>query len=266
MHRYVNRNLQSRGDFQLERAPRQRTPSRAGFLKLAGASLAAVPLLGTLPGTAFAQDRDKVNGGGPGSARSALMGEFKEAAREYGVPVGLLIAMGYTNTRLKMPPPRTNEYEEGDLHGWGAYGIMALVKNPFSNTLGEAAGLTGIPEDELKTDRRSNILGGAALLSESVGRQKPGTLAGYRGAVAGKGGRGEDYEAVAGVGAGDLYANQVFGALERGFSAESDSGEEVSLPAQALERGLAPQRMDEISMTSLTSPTSLGRASGGGAL
>lgn len=237
--------------------------SRQDFLKLGGAGLAAVALLGTLPGTVLAQERSRDDErGNPGSERSALLGEFREAAREYGVPAGLLMAMGYANTHLKMPPQQTNEYEEGDLHGWGAYGIMALVKNPFSDTLGEAAELTGIPEEDLKTDRRSNILGGAALLSESLGREKPDTLAGYRGALAGRGGRGQDYEAVAGVGAGELYTDQVFGALSRGFSAEADSGEELSLAAQALERGLGSKRMDEIGLSNLNV---LDKASGGGA-
>lgn len=236
--------------------------SRRDFLKLGGAGLASVALLGTLPGTALSQERGRGSGGEePGSGRSALLGEFREAAREYGVPVGLLMAMGYTNTRLKMPPPRANEYEEGDLHGWGSYGIMALVKNPFSDTLREAAELTGIPEEDLKTDRRSNILGGAALLSESLGREKPATLTGYRGAVSGKGGRGRDYEAVAGVGAGALYTDQVFGALRKGFSAQADSGEKVSLAAQALDRGLGSQRMDEIGLDNLNN---LDKVSGGG--
>jgi hypothetical protein len=57
-------------------------------------------------------------------------------------------------------PPDANEYEEGSLHGWGSYGIMALVQNPYSDTLGEASRLTGIPEEELKTDRAANIRGG----------------------------------------------------------------------------------------------------------
>ena len=95
------------------------------------------------------------------------MQEFKDAAKEFGVPLGVLIAMGYVNTRWEMPPPEASEYEEDSLHGWGGYGIMALVKNPSTDTLDEASQLTGIPGEELKTDRRSNIRGGAALLAES---------------------------------------------------------------------------------------------------
>src|SRR3712207_9572348 len=67
--------------------------------------------------------------------KAPLVAEFRRAAEEHGVPVELLMAMGWVNTRWEMPPPDANEYEEGDLHGWGSYGIMALVKNPSSNTL-----------------------------------------------------------------------------------------------------------------------------------
>jgi hypothetical protein len=46
---------------------------------------------------------------------------------------------------------------------------MALVRNPSADTLGEASRLTGISTEKLKTDRRSNIFGGAALLARSRG-------------------------------------------------------------------------------------------------
>lgn len=147
------------------------------------------------------------------------------------MPVGSLVAMGYINTRLKMPPPQANDYEEGEMGHWGFYGIMALVKNPSSDTLGEASRITGIPEEELKTDRRSNILGGAALLAESRGKDDSSeddapTARGLLRFAAGKGGSGEDYETVAGVGGGDLYAEQLEEVLENGFS-EDVGGERI---------------------------------------
>ena len=151
--------------------------NRRDFLRLSGAGLAGAALL-TAGGldSALAQ------------SRTTLMEEFEGAAKEYQVPMELLLAMGYVNTRWEMPPPEANRYEPGDLHGWGSYGIMQLVQNPSSNTLGEASKLTGITEEKLKTDRRSNILGGAALLAESQG-QRPSRLGDYLGAVAGDGGK-----------------------------------------------------------------------------
>jgi hypothetical protein len=197
---------------------------RREFLKLSMAGVAGAALVGVMgSGKALAR----------APADSVLTREFVEAAREYRVPVELLMAMGYVNTRWEMPPPQANEYEEGDLHGWGSYGIMALVKNPIADTLGEASRLTGIPEEKLKTDRAANIRGGAALLASSQGT-RPSKLGDYSGAIAGKGGRGKEYSAVSGVGAGRLYADQVLQTLKQGARKTTRGGERISLPPQTL--------------------------------
>ena len=185
-----------------------RAIDRRAFLKLSGVGLAGVALLGSLGSAmALAQTRPEAQ------PKLSLVAEFREAAEKRGVPVELLMAMGWVNTRWEMPPPDANEYEEGDLHGWGSYGIMALVQNPYSDTLG-----------------------GAALLASAVGAQKPSRLAGFFGAVAGRGrASGDDYQAVAGIGGGELYAEQVFDALQRGIPEEKlASGERLSLEAQSL--------------------------------
>ncbi len=98
--------------------------------------------------------------------------------------------------------------------------------------MGEAARLTGISVERLVTDRRSNTLGGAALLAKSQG-EKPVTLGDWFGAVDGEGGNGKLYEVVAGIGGGELYAGQVFATLKSGASARIKSDEQVSLPPQA---------------------------------
>lgn len=195
---------------------------RRRFLKLSGAGMVGAFALATVgAGGVFAQSA-------PGLQR-----EFEEAAEKYAVPVELLLAMGYANTRWEMPPPGTNEYEKGDLHGWGSYGIMALVQNPSSDTLGEASRLTRIPEERLKTDRAANIMGGAALLAESQG-EKPARLGGWLGAVNGKGGNGKRYRAVAGVGSGELYEEQVSEILGKGAAERTGRGERVVLRARDL--------------------------------
>ena len=62
--------------------------NRRDFLRLSSVGLAGVVLLATAGvGDAPAQQ--------PGSVLEA---EFEEAAREYGVPKELLLAMGYVNT------------------------------------------------------------------------------------------------------------------------------------------------------------------------
>jgi len=199
--------------------------NRRRFLKLSGVGIAGASLLGVMgSGSALAREP---------STDASLVGEFEQAATEYGVPKGLLMAMGYVNTRWEMPPPGASEYEPGSLHGWGGYGIMHLVKNPSADTLGAASKLTGIPEDKLKTDRRANILGGAALLAASQGRDKPTRLGEWFGAVAGRGrAPSKPFEATSGVGGGELFAEQVFGVLKAGASATTRNGERIVLGAQ----------------------------------
>ncbi len=202
-----------------------REMNRRRFLKLSGVGIAGASLLGVVgSGGVLAREAS------PGPS---LVAEFEEAAAEYGLPKGLLLAMGYVNTRWEMPPPGASGYEPGSLHGWGGYGIMHLVKNPSTDTLGAASGLTGIPEETLKTDRRANILGGAALLAASQGRGKPTRLGEWFGAVAGRGrAPGRPLQAPSGVGGGELYAEQVFGVLKAGASATTRNGERIALEAQ----------------------------------
>ncbi|MDQ5811108.1 MAG: twin-arginine translocation signal domain-containing protein, partial [Actinomycetota bacterium] len=98
--------------------------NRRDFLRLGSAGLAGAVLIGTSGGQSLAQT-------GP-----SLKEEFESAAKEYKVPKELLVAMGYVNTLWEMPPPDASPYEEGDLHGRGAYGIMQLMQNPSRDTLG----------------------------------------------------------------------------------------------------------------------------------
>ncbi len=194
--------------------PKRRTMDRRRFLRLGGAGLAGAVALGSSGTAALSRTPE-----GSSLPDRRLVKEFEEAASEYGVPADLLIAMGFVNTRWEMPPPQANDYRKRDPHGWGSYGIMALVQNPFSDTLGEASRLTGIPEERLKRDRAANIRGGAALLARAAGGD--GKTSRYLSAVAGRGAAsGANYETVAGVGGGELYAGQVLEAIESGVAAK----------------------------------------------
>ncbi len=192
--------------------------NRGSFLKLTGAGVAGVFALGIM-------------GSGSVLAQTQLRGEFDAAAEKHSVPVELLLAMGYVNTRWEMPRPTASGYEEDELEGKGLYGIMALVRNPSADTLGEAAKLTGISEDKLKTDRESNIQGGAALLAKSQG-EKPFKLGDWLGAVNGDGGNGRAYDAIGGIGGGKLYVDQVLDTLKSGAEAEISTGEKIVLAPQ----------------------------------
>jgi hypothetical protein len=227
-----------------------RAMNRRAFLKLSGFGIVSATLLGIVPSERVwgqgasdqslmeeleetAEEFEEVVEESSALTNS-LLAEFEEAADKYDVPEEILLAIGYVNTRWEMPPPEASAHEPGNPHGRGAYGIMQLVQNDFADTLGEASRLTGIPEEDLKTDRRSNILGGAALLAESQG-DRPSRLNDYFGAVAGNGGRGKLYEAVAGIGAGQLYAEQVFDTLKKGSAAITLNGEQLELPARGEE-------------------------------
>jgi hypothetical protein len=180
---------------------------RRNFLRLGGAGLAGAVLLGTAGGRVLAQT-------GP-----SLTGEFKSAATKYEVPVELLLAMGYTNTLWEMPPPTATDFDPGGMHGRGTYGVMQLYQNPSRDTIGRAAGLTGFSEQELKSDRAANVLGGAAVLADMAGTPKPDGLDGWR-------------EAVAEYGGIDLYAGEVFQTLKDGARATISTGESLRLGPQ----------------------------------
>ena len=154
--------------------------------------------------------------------QASLSDEFGHASQEYGVPKELLLAMGYVNTLWEMPPPSASDYEPGDLSGRGAYGIMQLMQNPSTDTLGQAASLTGLSENDLKTDRASNVRGGAAVLADIQGEDKPSELGGWQGAVAEYGGD-------------TLYAEQVYEVLKSGASARISTGEYLELAPQNVE-------------------------------
>lgn len=216
---------------------------RGDFLKLSAAGVAGVVVASLHQSFAAPEAKAasaEASAGGV-SGDGDLAREFREAARKYGVPAGLLAAMGYVNTRWEMPAADASEYEEGELHGWGGYGMMALVKNPSSDTLGGASRLTGISEEKLKTDRRSNVMGGAALLADSMGGAKRKGAAleeslereakGWFGAVSGRGQK-RSLEAASGIGGGEVYAGQVFDALGRGVSGKTESGEKVEVKAR----------------------------------
>jgi hypothetical protein len=183
------------------------TMNRRDFLRLGGAGLAGASLLGTAGGRALAQ------------TGSSLEAQFAAAARRYRVPVELLLAMGYYNTLWEMPPPSASAYRKGDLEGRGDYGIMQLTQNPSRNTLGKAAKLTGLSEARLKSDRSANIKGGAALLSDLVGKPKPKSLDSWQ-------------KALTKYADTDLYASQIYDVLEGGASLTISTGERLKLPPQ----------------------------------
>ncbi|RME00326.1 MAG: amidase, partial [Deltaproteobacteria bacterium] len=81
---------------------------------------------------------------------------FVEASDAFGVPVEILMALGYTESRWNM--------RDGAPSIDFAYGIMGLRERDDIDTLGFAAELLDLPRERLKRNPRANIFGAAAVL------------------------------------------------------------------------------------------------------
>ncbi len=196
-------------------APRSDTQSRSGITRrtaltaLSGTLATGAVLAGA--GAAQAADRQLKLGTNlgitPKPATRTLDSMFDEAASRYGVPGELLAAVGWTESRL--------EGRAGAPSMVNGFGIMHLVDNPTTKTLAEAARLTGVAENQLRTDDASNILGGAALLRARADALR--LTAGDRGSLSSWMPVTEAYSGVADRQVAEMYAAGVSQALSGGF-------------------------------------------------
>jgi N-acetyl-anhydromuramyl-L-alanine amidase AmpD len=93
---------------------------------------------------------------------------FEEASLEFDVPVAVLQAVAYTETRWRhiVPVKRIRDHEGPP----PVYGVMGLRDDEhFGSSLRDAAALIGRTPEELKTDPHLNIRGAAALLKQWSG-------------------------------------------------------------------------------------------------
>ncbi|NLN75114.1 MAG: hypothetical protein GX139_02235 [Armatimonadetes bacterium] len=82
---------------------------------------------------------------------------FEAASARYQVPLPLLLALGHFGSAFE------NRGDSPTIEG--GYGVMALRQNDMGgNSLAEAAALTGVSEEDLKTNAELNIMGAAAVL------------------------------------------------------------------------------------------------------
>jgi N-acetyl-anhydromuramyl-L-alanine amidase AmpD len=88
---------------------------------------------------------------------------FEKAAAEFNVPVSLLKAVGFVETRWQMVGG-LEEFEGRP----PTYGVMALRGEQVTR----GATLAGVSEDEVKSDVLSNIRAAAALLDEAADEQQ----------------------------------------------------------------------------------------------
>jgi hypothetical protein len=144
---------------------------------------------------------------------------FEEAAAEFNVPVELLQAIAYAETRWKPHLPKGQLMKNGEvsveLHDHGGmppgYGIMGLHEDGyFGRSLSAAAALIRETPATLLTDSRANIRGAAALLAQYGGRKtRAFPLEDWEEAVA-------RYSGIPQREIAQLYTHEIFTAIRHG--------------------------------------------------
>lgn len=202
-------------------------------------------------------------GGAVATAPGALQGQFASAAREFHVPLSVLLSVSYQETRWDShqgEPSTTGNYnvmgltqvdsgsvsqptnadrmaeldQRGD--GGGTFhpskAVLADVgavptDTPALHTLDAAAKLIGAPAAQLRTDPRQSIRGGAALLADYQ-RAAKGALsadpARWYAAVA-------RYSQSPDAKGADQFAQRVYAGIRAGEDRVTDSGQQVTLAA-----------------------------------
>lgn len=230
-------------------------PGRRRRIATAVGTVASAALLLPLLGAAQA----------PAQAPSAaLQGEFANAAARYHVPQSVLLGVSYLQSRwdahagapsvsggygpMHLTDARTaltgavrHEGPPEDARGDQARPpLLPTPKVPANaelparlKTLPEAAALTGIPAERLRTDPADNIAGGAALLAAAqrhLGEPLSDDPADWYGAVA-------EFSGADDRGTAAAYADDVFAVIRQGERRTTDTGQRVTLAA---DRDLAP--------------------------
>jgi len=201
-------------------------------------------------GAGFASSASAQARAGVTAAPTGRMALMRAAARAFGVPARLLLAISYDETRWQ----RTGGAPSVD----GGYGLMNLTTRtspalaargdpgrltaPGTTlagaryTLDEAARLLRVSAQALKTSDRLNIRGAAAVLAHYArgldGGALPASLGGWYGAVA-------EYSGATTKQAARVFADGVFATLRRGASLTTQDGQAMTLGARP---GVRPVR------------------------
>ena len=202
--------------------------------------------------TAQASDTATSVGTDAGSRERA----FAAASAEFGVPQPVLEAVSYAQTRWDFNPGHSTSGGYGPMHlvdadlgspedAKGLALATRLSPRGAGRRHADARGhLTGLDEDELRTDELANIRGGAALLAaEQRASACPWAPDRPRGLVCRVAASGSPQEDVAAA-----FADDTFTVLATGASAPTVDGKDVSLPAdgRSPEKGqLGPPRPAE---------------------
>ncbi len=144
---------------------------------------------------------------------------FQNAASESGVPLDVLMGIGWVESRWTMQVPEAGAPTQP------RWGIMGLGEG---GSLNEAAAITGDSQNLLERDVAGNISGAAAILAEYAqqtlgdGWQAKTDPADWRDVIAQYSGYDPDVAAA--------YADDVLQTIQQGAGATLDDGESLELP------------------------------------
>ncbi len=161
--------------------------------------------------------------GSPGPLRRA----FDDAANQSAVPVEVLLAIGYVETRWQMPE-QTQLDDDDDAHGSrGAVGMMGIVERVNEPRLTTAARSLGVSAAAAREDPALNVRVAAEVLRSLALRDGalPAAVSGWRAALVRYGADGDEQ-------AGALYARDVFDVIDAGAVAVASTGEVLQLVGQ----------------------------------
>lgn len=141
-----------------------------------------------------------------------LDGIFVDAAREFNVPVTLLRAIAYEESRWRQLVPDARQPGEDAMPA--SFGVMGLHDDDyFGHSLIDAAAMIGRTPEELKRSARLNVRGAAALLSLiGRGRTADSPLEEWEPAVA-------EFSGIPQRNIADIYTYDVFNAIRAGRAA-----------------------------------------------
>lgn len=191
---------------------------------------------------------------------------FTDAAEEFGVPLPVLLAVSYQESRwddhdgqyntsggygpMNLTDVTATMVSGGSAGAAGRGDLTALTSAPALHTLDTAAELTGTQAARLRTDDRENIRAGAALLA-SYERELTGKSsadpADWYGAVA-------RYSQSSDRKAAQLFADRVFRTVSSGAARTTLDGQHVHLAA---ERSVHPEtgQLSELKLKAAVSAT-----------
>ncbi|MEW2351176.1 N-acetylmuramoyl-L-alanine amidase [Streptomyces sp. NPDC006684] len=216
--------------------------SKRWLTQAVAAGAVAAGTLAFLPAPAQAQGAPPHDAG--------LQADFAAAAASYGVPTSVLMAVtheesgwrwhkGYSESGgyglADLTDVTADMLVDGDAGAGGRADLAAMVDKPELHTLRKAAKLTGIPAARLRTDRRANLDGAAALLAsyqKSLKAEASKDPADWTGAVA-------EYSGLKDEKAARGYVDNVFRTIRSGASLRQADGNTVRLAADASARPAA---------------------------